>query len=182
MWDSASQAGTDHPSEGLDFSTGHLVASLEGVRGKEEDVLDPSFLLSPHQPFGAVLRLPKEAEGVADSIRKVIRDALRVQSLGQLYSRLFEPAEVRAARILEPSLSLPEPPARPLPDFLSRTHGHRHDEDLPQLLRIAAALVRSSRKALTGCSDRVRVEPHQHQGPVSDLPRQFQQTRTRGCQ
>lgn len=78
MWDSASQAGTDHPSEGLDFSTGHLVASLEGVRGKEEDVLDPSFLLSPHQPFGAVLRLPKEAEGVADSVRKVIRDALRV--------------------------------------------------------------------------------------------------------
>jgi hypothetical protein len=48
------------------------------VRGKEEDVFDPSFLLSPHQPFGAVLWLPKEAEGITDSVRKRIRDALRV--------------------------------------------------------------------------------------------------------
>lgn len=78
MEDSASQARSYHPSESLDFSTGHLVAGLESVRGKEKDVLDPSFLSSPHQPFGAVLRLPKEAEGIADSVRKVIRDALRV--------------------------------------------------------------------------------------------------------
>jgi hypothetical protein len=79
LWEhSASQARADHPSEGLDLSTGHLVSGLEGVRGKEEDVFDPSFLLSPHQPFGAVLRLPKEAEGVTDSVRKRIRDALRV--------------------------------------------------------------------------------------------------------
>jgi hypothetical protein len=79
LWEhSASQARADHPSEGLDLSIGHLVAGLEGVRRKEEDVFDPSFLLSPHQPFGAVLRLPKEAEGVTDSVRKRIRDALRV--------------------------------------------------------------------------------------------------------
>ena len=58
--------------EGLYFGMGQLVAALHVVGREQEDVLDPSLLLSPHQPLSAMLGLSEQPECVTDPLGEMV--------------------------------------------------------------------------------------------------------------
>ena len=126
-----SQPGTYRFPEGLYLSVGQLVAGLHVVGREQEDVLDPSLLLSPHQPLSAVLGLSEQPEGLANPLGEAVRDRRWVCALRHLYSSLPEPTHVRATRVLEPWLAFAEPSLCPPPGLAPLCEGYGHDKYLP---------------------------------------------------
>src|SRR5829696_813187 len=87
-----SQPGPYRFREGLYLNVGQLVAGLHIVGREQEDMLDPSLLVGPHQPLGAVLGLSEQPEGVANPLSEVVRDHRGVSALRYFYPGLPEPA------------------------------------------------------------------------------------------
>jgi hypothetical protein len=98
--------GVRSPSEGFDLGLWQLVAGLQVVRGEQEHVLYPGLFAGSDQALGAVLRLAEEPEGVTDPGGPLLGDVRGIRACGNIYARLREPAEVRAARVLQPGQCL----------------------------------------------------------------------------